>query len=159
MGFLHQLRDEQAAIRERLDALERGLAAFHAADQPDARALHDDTLALVQALLPHHVHETQALARCLAVHEGEGRAEALQRAAERVLECGQALLEQLEDIEEDVVIPRDRLPALGERFITVTREQLRMEEQELLDVAEDTLSTGEWQRLARTYTGTAAERG
>ncbi|MCS4503203.1 hypothetical protein KBTX_01047 [wastewater metagenome] len=159
MGFLHQLREEQAAIRERLDALERGLAAFHAADHPDARALHDDTLALVQALLPHHVHETQALARCLAAHEGNGRAEALRRAAERVLECGQALLEQLEDIEEDIVIPRDRLPTLGERFITVTREQLRREEQELLDAAEDTLSAGEWRRLAKSHTGATADRG
>jgi hemerythrin-like domain-containing protein len=129
-----------------LDFIEQQMAAFHAGRDPDYELLRDVVYYLHHyADRYHHPRENVAFARLVSRDAWLGLAIGRLLQEHRVLEAaGEILLKHLDDILEDVVIPRETVEAAAATYLVYYRHHLAMEEGEILPHAARLLKQDDW---------------
>jgi hemerythrin-like domain-containing protein len=141
---------EHADFNRLLDLLEAQLSALQAEDQtPDYDLMRDIVSYLTSyADRAHHPREDVAFARL-----GQ-RDPALQLPINRLLQehrviraAGKELLERLEQVAADVIIPREALETAAATYLVYYRHHVSREEREVLPRAKELLTRADWAAL------------
>lgn len=141
---------EHKRFAQLLDFLERQIEAFHAGQQPDY-ALMRDVIHYLHHYGDrfHHPREDAAFARLVESDPS------LELAINRLLQehrviavAGDALLDYLEDILNDVVIERQAVEAAAATYLVYYRHHLATEENEILPRAAQLLTAVDWAAVA-----------
>lgn len=133
-----------------LDFIEQQMAAFHAGRDPDFELLRDVVYYLHHyADRYHHPRENVAFARLVSRDPWMGLPIGRLLQEHRVLEAaGKALLEHLDAILEDAVIPRETVEAAAATYLVYYRHHLATEEAEVLPRAARILKPDDWAAVA-----------
>jgi hemerythrin-like domain-containing protein len=141
---------EHMRFAQLLDFLEREMAAFREGGRPDYELMRDAVHYLHHyADYFHHPREDVAFAR-LVQHEP-----AMELPVNRLLQehrviavAGEALLDCLEGILDDVVIERATVEAAAATYMVYYRHHLATEENEVLPRAAKLLTADDWDAVA-----------
>ena len=141
---------EHVRFASLLDYIEQQMDAFHAGRDPDFELLRDVVYYLHHyADRYHHPRENVAFARLVARDPWIGLVIGRVLQEHRVLEnAGVTLLKYLDDILEDVVIPRETVEAAAATYLVYYRHHLAAEEAEILPRAARTLKPEDWAAVA-----------
>ena len=141
---------EHVRFASLLDCIEQQMDAFHAGRDPDFELLRDVVYYLHHyADRYHHPRENVAFARLVARDPLIGLVIGRVLQEHRVLEnAGVTLLRYLDDILEDVVIPRETVEAAAATYLVYYRHHLAAEEAEILPRAARTLKPEDWAAVA-----------
>jgi hemerythrin-like domain-containing protein len=141
---------EHVRFASLLDYIEQQMDAFHAGRDPDFELLRDVVYYLHHyADRYHHPRENVAFARLVAHDPWIGLVIGRILQEHRVLEnAGETLLKHLDDILEDVVIPRESVEAAAATYLVYYRHHLAAEEAEILPRAGRTLKPDDWAAVA-----------
>jgi hemerythrin-like domain-containing protein len=141
---------EHVRFASLLDYIEQQMDAFHAGRDPDFELLRDVVYYLHHyADRYHHPRENVAFARMISHDPWVGLVIGRVLQEHRVLEnAGETLLKFLEDILEDVVIPRETVEAAAATYLVYYRHHLAVEEAEILPRAARTLKPDDWAAVA-----------
>jgi len=133
-----------------LDFIETQMTAFHSGQDPDYELLRDVVYYLHHyADRYHHPRENVAFARLVSRDPWIGLVIGRILQEHRVLEhAGAALLKHLDDILEDVVIPRETVEAAAATYLLYYRHHLAAEESEILPRAARLLEPDDWAAVA-----------
>ena len=137
---------EHVRFASLLDYIEQQMDAFHAGSDPDFELLRDVVYYLHHyADRYHHPRENVAFARLVAHDPWIGLVIGRILQEHRVLEnAGETLLKLLDDILEDVVIPREVVEAAAATYLVYYRHHLAAEEAEILPRAARILNPEDW---------------
>ena len=141
---------EHVRFARLLDCIEQQMTLFHDGQDPDYELMRDVLYYLHHyADQFHHPREDVAFAR-LVKYDPE-----LKPAINRLLQehrvmasIGEALLDQLEDILEDVVVERETVEAAAATYLVYYRHHLSTEEREVLPRAARFLRPDDWAAVA-----------
>jgi len=141
---------EHVRFASLLDYIEQQMDAFHAGRDPDFELLRDVVYYLHHyADRYHHPRENVAFARLVARNPWIGLVIGRILQEHRVLEnAGESLLKLLDDILEDVVIPRETVEVAAATYLVYYRHHLAAEEAEILPRAARTLKPEDWAAVA-----------
>jgi len=141
---------EHVRFASLLDYIEQQMDAFHAGRDPDFELLRDVVYYLHHyADRYHHPRENVAFARLVARDPWIGLVIGRILQEHRVLEnAGESLLKHLDDILEDVVIPRETVEVAAATYLVYYRHHLAAEEAEILPRAARTLKPEDWAAVA-----------
>jgi hemerythrin-like domain-containing protein len=141
---------EHVRFASLLDFIEQQMAAFHAGRDPDFELLRDVVYYLHHyADRYHHPRENVAFARLVSRDPWIGLVIGRILQEHRVLEnAGATLLKYLDDILEDVVIPRETVEAAAATYLVYYRHHLATEEREILPRAGKILKPEDWSAVA-----------
>jgi hemerythrin-like domain-containing protein len=141
---------EHVRFASLLDYIEQQMDAFHAGRDPDFELLRDVVYYLHHyADRYHHPRENVAFARLVARDPWIGLVIGRILQEHRVLEnAGESLLKLLDDILEDVVIPRETVEVAAATYLVYYRHHLAAEEAEILPRAARTLKPEDWAAVA-----------
>ena len=141
---------EHVRFASLLDYIEQQMDAFHAGRDPDFELLRDVVYYLHHyADRYHHPRENVAFARLVARDPWIGLVIGRILQEHRVLEnAGESLLKLLDDILEDVVIPRETVEVAAATYLVYYRHHLAAEEAEILPRAARTLTPEDWKAVA-----------
>ena len=141
---------EHVRFASLLDYIEQQMDAFHAGRDPDFELLRDVVYYLHHyADRYHHPRENVAFARLVARDPWIGLVIGRILQEHRVLEnAGESLLKLLDDILEDVVIPRENVEVAAATYLVYYRHHLAAEEAEILPRAARTLKPEDWAAVA-----------
>lgn len=133
-----------------LDFIEQQMTAFHSGQDPDYDLLRDVVYYLHHyADRYHHPRENVAFARLVSRDPWFGVVIGRILQEHRVLEnAGATLLKHLDDILEDVVIPRETVEAAAATYLAYYRHHVASEEAEILPRAARTLKPDDWAAVA-----------
>jgi hemerythrin-like domain-containing protein len=141
---------EHKRFAKLLDFLDREIAAFAAGGQPDY-ALMRDVIHYLRHYADrfHHPREDEAFARLVK------REPDLELAVNRLVQehrviaaAGEALLECLQDVMNDIVIGRKTLEVAAATYLVYYRHHLATEESDILPRAERLLTAQDWAAVA-----------
>ncbi|HKJ96035.1 MAG TPA: hypothetical protein VKA32_10460 [Gammaproteobacteria bacterium] len=150
MDMIHYLQSEHGSIRSALDVLERELTRFEEDGAADLECMHDALYYLNHhPALASHSMEAPIYER-LAERDRTyaDRIRELNRTREALVETGEHLLEQLEDMAEDVLVPKDVFDDSAHRYIDGQRAQVETEDHELLPRAAELFRPADWREFA-----------
>lgn len=141
---------EHVRFARLLDLLEAQVAAFHDAGKPNFGLMLDIVAYLRDyADHAHHPREDAAFARLL-VHEP-----ALRVPINRLLQehrviavAGEELVEHLDDVIADAVVPRATIEAAAAQYLAYYRHHIGTEEREILPRAARLLTEEDWTHVA-----------
>lgn len=141
---------EHVRFASLLDYIEQQMDAFHAGRDPEFELLRDVVYYLHHyADRYHHPRENVAFARLVAHDPWIGLVIGRILQEHRVLEnAGVTLLKYLDDILEDVVIPRETVEVAAATYLVYYRHHLAAEEAEILPRAARTLKAEDWAAVA-----------
>ena len=141
---------EHVRFSSLLEFIEQQMAAFHEGKDPDYERLRDVVYYLHHyADRYHHPREDVAFARMVRHRPRLRRVVDRLLQEHRVLEAaGKALLKCLDDILEDVVIPRPTVEAAAATYLVYYRNHLATEESDILPRAAKVLGPKDWAAVA-----------
>lgn len=133
-----------------LDFIEQQMTAFHLGQDPDYDLLRDVVYYLHHyADRYHHPRENVAFARLVSRDPWFGVVIGRILQEHRALEnAGATLLKHLDDILEDVVIPRETVEAAAATYLVYYRHHLASEEAEILPRAARIFKPDDWAAVA-----------
>ncbi|MGZ5116526.1 MAG: hemerythrin domain-containing protein [Burkholderiales bacterium] len=148
---------EHVRFAQLLDFLEREMAAFHEGGRPDYELMRDAVHYLHHyADHFHHPREDVAFARLLE-HEP-----AMELPVNRLLQehrviafAGEALLDCLEQVLDDIVIERATVEAAAATYLVYYRHHLATEENDMLPRAANLLTPEDWAAVAHAVAAAA----
>jgi len=142
---------EHADFNKLLDLLDAQLSALQAEDQmPDYDLMRDIVSYLSSyADLAHHPREDVAFARLVQ------REPALELPINRLLQehrvmaaAGKELLQRLDQVAADVMIPREALETAAATYLVYYRHHVSREERDVLPRAKELLTRADWTAVA-----------
>jgi len=152
---LSRLQEEHKNIVRLLDALAHQVDVFDAGERPDY-----DVLAAVADYFTgfpdrcHHPKEDLILQRLRqrdpAAAEGIGDLEAEH---ERVGELARRFKEAVQNVLDEVEVPRDAFATVARQFVDYQRKHLQMEEQRFFPAARAALGADDWAEIDRLTAG------
>lgn len=133
-----------------LDFIEQQMTAFHSGQDPDYDLLRDVVYYLHHyADRYHHPRENVAFARLVSRDPWFGVVIGRILQEHRALEnAGATLLKHLDDILEDVIIPRETVEAAAATYLVYYRHHLASEEAEILPRAARIFKPDDWAAVA-----------
>lgn len=145
-----QWHAEHVRFARLLDLLEAQVAAFHEGERPNFGLMLDIVAYLRDyADQAHHPREDAAFARLLI------RDPSLRVPINRLLQehrvigvAGEELVEQLDDVIVDAVVPRASIEAAAAQYLAYYRHHLGTEEREMLPRAARLLTQEDWAHIA-----------
>lgn len=147
--IMDQLREEHGNIARLLTVLERELAVFDRAEQPDYEVLN--SIAAYFVGFPeqvHHPKEDLVLARLQEVDpEAAAAVGDLESEHERISGLAQTLRQAVDNVLRDAEMPRVAFHTVVRDFITEQRKHMQKEETRFFPVAEKALKPEDWESL------------
>jgi hemerythrin-like domain-containing protein len=129
-----------------LDFVEKEMSEFHFGGQPDYELMREAVHYLQHyASRFHHPREDVAFERMVERYPDKRVAIARLQQEHRVIEvAGNDLLNYLDSILEDTVVPRDKVEAAAATYLVYYRHHLATEEAEILPLAAELLTPDDW---------------
>ena len=135
-----------------LDILEDQLDRFHVDQRPNYQLMLDILFYMTHySDLLHHPREDLAFAK---IKERDGSAgtlvDDLARQHQRIKQCGDELVADLEAIVNDSIFSREQVEVPGRGYIAHFRNHIKTEETRILPLAAKLLGDQDWSEIAQT---------
>ncbi|PWG61637.1 hypothetical protein [Sediminicurvatus halobius] len=161
MSMARHLHTAHADLEDALGLLERELLRFREAGEADLDTVGETLYFLIHhGELPRYARERLVYHRLSDAQPPLRRLiSAVERRQSALREEAQRLMETVEDMAEDVLVPKAEFDARAERFLRRQRHQLAIRRRRLLPLAERLLAEADWQAIESELSTHQVNRG
>lgn len=149
MPVVDHLHAEHAEIRSTLSQFEAELDTFEVEGSADFEAMKDALIFVTSNPNLMHHHGERLIYQRVAErdHNTSSLVDELLARHDELQREGEALLEDVEDMAEDVMVPKDSFDLRAHEYLDGQLEHMEREDRELLPLAERVLTPEDWREI------------